>query len=261
MGLPYGDWYRAIFTRISRRSFSPRLPETIKITRLEKLCAEFRPYPGARAVLIKQSPADVFSGIIGNYGKISGAPYYVAFIGDNTAPHVEEGIGYTGEAIILEATILELGTCWVSGFFRSAAVRNHINLEHGERVFAVTPIGYAERGLSAKDKFYRGAARSGKRKSLTEIVQGAVSFPWQEKALEAARLAPSASNRQPWQFLVEAGVISVRTTGSVDSVRYPKRLDCGIAMLHLELGARFAGARGTWTPLAAPGVARFEIDA
>jgi len=36
-------------------------------------------------------------------------------------------------------------------------------------------------------------------------------------------------------------------------------LDCGIAMLHLELGARSSGANGRWAALAPPDVARYEI--
>ena len=48
-------------------------------------------------------------------------------------------------------------------------------------------------------------------------------------------------------------------TGSVDGGRFPKSLDCGIAMLHLELAARAAGKSGAWTWLRPPGVARFEI--
>ena len=31
-----------------------------------------------------------------------------------------------------------------------------------------------------------------------------------------------------------------------------KRLDCGIAMLHFELGALHAGAQGAWEPVAPP---------
>lgn len=36
----------------------------------------------------------------------------------------------------------------------------------------------------------------------------------------------------------------------------PKRLDCGITMLHLELGALAAGVTGTWEFLLPPRVAR-----
>lgn len=259
MQIPVESWYPAIFVRRSRRSFIDRLPEEEKLERLEKVCREFRPFAGVRAEFLRNSPEKVFKGIVGGYGKITGAPYYVAFIGSSGAPNVEEGIGYTGEGVILEAKALGLGTCWVSGFFRPEAVKEHIALADNERVYAVTPIGYTEKGFSVKEKIYEGAARSLKKKPLEEIVEGAAPVPWQAKAIEAGRIAPSASNRQPWRFVVGDKFITVRVNNPKDSDKYPKRLDCGIAMLHIELGAMAEGKKGKWEMLLAPNVGRFEI--
>ena len=259
MQIPVESWYQAIFVRRSRRSFIDRLTEEEKLDRLEKVCREFRPFVGARAEFLRHSPEKVFKGIVGGYGKITGAPYYVAFIGSSEFPNTEEGIGYTGEGVILEATALGLGTCWVSGFFRPEAVKEHIALADHERVYAVTPIGYTEKGFSFKEKIYEGAARSLKKKPLEEIVEGTALVPWQEKAIEAARIAPSASNRQPWRFILGTNSITVSLNTPKDSARYPKRLDCGIAMLHIELGALAAGKKGSWTPLSGPNVALFDL--
>ena len=63
----------------------------------------------------------------------------------------------------------------------------------------------------------------------------------------AARLAPSAVNRQPWRFVCGDRSISVSLDKKRDTYKISRRLDCGIAMLHLELGARHAGAAGLWT--------------
>jgi len=253
------NWYQAIFVRKSRRSFLPQVPEEEKMARVEQFCRDFRPFSGARAELIRRSPERVFRGIVGGFGKISGAPFYAAFVGDEREAGAAEGVGYTGEGILLEATSLGLGTCWVSGLFHRDVVRDQISFTENERVFAVTPIGYAEHDFTFKEKFYMGAAASGKRKPLDELVEGPVTHPWQDKALEAARISPSASNRQPWRFVLGPDDITVRTDKPRDSRRFPRRLDCGIAMLHLELGAQAAGVRGKWTPLPAPDVARFEV--
>jgi len=259
MQIPAESWYQAIFARRSRRSFIDRLPEEEKLERLEKVCREFKPFAGARAEFLRNSPEKVFKGIVGGYGKITGAPYYVAFIGSSGSPNTEEGIGYTGEGVILEATALGLGTCWVSGFFRPEAVKEHIALADNERFYAVTPVGYTEKEFSVKEKFYSGAARSPKKKPLEEIVEGKAPEPWHEKAIEAARIAPSASNRQPWRFVVGEISITVRVDSPIDSDKYPKRLDCGIAMLHIELGALAAGKKGSWTSLSGPNVALFDL--
>jgi len=79
-----------------------------------------------------------------------------------------------------------------------------------------------------------------------------------KKAVEAARLAPSAVNRQPWRFAIQGDSIVVGADSDKDAGRISKRLDCGIAMLRLELGALAAGVRGRWEFLPHPQVARFK---
>jgi hypothetical protein len=259
MDLPVESWYQAISVRRSRRSFTGR---TIAPDLWEKLAARFRnyqPFPGVRIAAVPRPPETVLRGVVGNYGRITGAPAYAAFIGDRGAANVQAAVGYAGEALILEATALGLDTCWVSGFFRPEAVRSDIEIAADERVFAVTPIGYAGENLTRRDRIYRVLVRSDARKPLTALVSGGALEPWQEKAVQAARLAPSASNRQPWRFSVGDGFVEIGAVGGRDGERFAKRLDCGIAMLHVELGARAAGRTGSWTFLEYPRVGRYEI--
>ena len=68
-------------------------------------------------------------------------------------------------------------------------------------------------------------------------------------AVETARLAPSAVNRQPWRFRFDAGALVIARDNAVEFPRVSKRLDCGIAMLHAELGARATGVHGAWRDL------------
>jgi hypothetical protein len=86
-----------------------------------------------------------------------------------------------------------------------------------------------------------------RRKRLSELVTGTAKQKWMKTALEAARLAPSAVNRQPWRFKIDGNAISIFLDKSRDTYKIARRLDCGIAMLHLELGARYSGAKGSWT--------------
>lgn len=97
----------------------------------------------------------------------------------------------------LEATALGPGTCWVSGFFRPEAVKEHIALAGLERVYAVTPIRYTEKGFSVKEKFYSGAARSPKKKPLEKIVEETTPELWQEKAIEAPRARSGHCSPRP----------------------------------------------------------------
>jgi len=124
--------------------------------RLGHACSEFRPFAEARAEMAFQAPQNIFKGLIGGYGRIKGAPAFIAFIGFEADPRVQEAVGYTGEGLILEATALGLQTCWVGGFFRREAVEACFRLAAGEKVFAVTPVGHAPEALSGAEKLMKG---------------------------------------------------------------------------------------------------------
>jgi len=257
MDLPVERWYPAIFKRLSRRTYIAEAPEPDKLDRLGQVCLEFRPFPGVRAQLVRKSPEAVFKGLAGRYGRIKGAPMYIAFIGKMDSPDVQEAAGYTGEGIILEATAMGLATCWVGGFFRPEGVHSQVDIQAGEIVLSVTPVGYAPEEKDSQEKIMSGLVKSRSRKPLAKLATGEIAAAWMGKALEAARLAPSAQNRQPWRFRVEKDGVAIAADRSFSASTISKRLDCGIAMLHFELGALAAGVRGTWKILPSPDVAQF----
>ncbi|MDI6824466.1 MAG: nitroreductase family protein [Bacillota bacterium] len=267
------------------------------LARLAGVCDGFRPYEEARAVLVTRPADEVLRGVVGSYGQVKGAPAYAALVGRTDSPYAHERVGYTGEAVVLEATSLGLGTCWVGGFFRPEVAARLLGVAAGERVMAVIPLGYPG-PRSREESIMSGFVRSHRRKPLAELVAGGAPgaagdlarWPaWVRAALEAARLAPSAMNRQPWRFAVSAELpaarrpagldspvgadrpagagpagdegpvwtITVYVTGWRDTGGISRRLDCGIAMLHLEVAALAHGVRGSWEPLPPPGVARF----
>lgn len=236
--------------------------ESNLLAQLYTVCTEFRPFPQARAVLISQSTDKVFKGAIGHYGKIKNAPAFIAFIGKMDSPYIDEQVGYLGEGIILEATALNLSTCWVGGFFRPEIAASLAGTSENERVLAVTPIGHAVEDWSLEERIMTGFGRKHQRKPLTELVTGLeeINWPmWMKEALEAARIAPSAVNRQPWRFYLEPDSITISVDNLKDTFNIPKRLDCGIAMLHIEIASLNCGMKGKWEFLEAPKVARYRI--
>jgi nitroreductase len=263
MDIAFPRWHPVIAGRRSRRRFDPSrpiAPETLAA--LDKVCNEFAPYPHTRSRLITESAEAVFKGIIGSYGKIKGAPAFIAFVGNMDDPFVQEEVGYTGEGIILEATALGLDTCWVGGFFRREIASPLAKVGNNERVLAVTPVGYGRESESWEEKSMARFGRSHNRLPISKLARGLPRDKWPDWVnicLEAARLAPSAANRQPWGFDVQENSITVfvRTGGPVFNVS--KRLDCGIAMLHLEVAAAECGHRGRWEFLPSPQIARFKI--
>jgi nitroreductase len=253
--IPVEAWYSSIFKRYSQRKYSGETVPKETLHEFEITVDKYRPLPGVRAVLIRNPAEKVFRGMIGSFIKVIDAPHYVAFVADKKEPHAQEAVGYIGEGIILDATSRGLNTCWVGGFFRPDVVESQIKLGVTEVVAGVTPIGYAKEenrrvGVFSKER---------KRKPIESIVNMQdTAFPeWISRALEVARLAPSAANRQPWRFAVKEGQVILSAKGESRSIGISKRLDCGIAMLHFELGALVNGVEGKWKFLQTPHIAEF----
>jgi nitroreductase len=258
MSIPTDSWYKAIFQRHSRRSYTgdPLPEETIK--KLEKTCNDFIPFDGARAVLTRDPPDRVYKGLVGSYGQIKNAPHFIAFIGDTSNLNFQEIIGYLGEGVILEATALGVNTCWVGGMFRREVVEEQIEIRSNERIVAMTPIGYALEKKTIAERIASRSLRADKRKPLERLIDsdGEIVDEKILKVLEAVQLAPSAANRQPWRFRINSESIIIFTDSKLRMSVSP-RLDCGIAMLHLELGAGINGMQGNWVFHDAPRVAEF----
>ena len=261
MEIPASRWFDAISVRRSRRRFDnkPLLKEHLE--QMDYICREFHPFQHARSILVTESSDKVFKGIIGSFGKVKKAPAFIAFVG-NMSPYMSEQVGYTGEGIILEAQALGLSTCWVGGFFKKSVVQSLIKVNNNEKVIAVTPIGYAVNKFTFEERLMTGFGRTHKRKELAAVVIGMDDSKrpeWVNKALRAAQLAPSAVNRQPWLFHVGRDGITVSVNSKTQGYGLSKRLDCGIAMLHIEVAALSCGISGHWQFLEQPTVARFII--
>jgi hypothetical protein len=175
---------------------------------------------------------------------------------------MQEKMGYTGEAAILEATSLGLGTCWVALTFNARAAKSILKLEKTEKLLCVSPVGYSTDKWSFEEKVYTGFGSNHQRKPLPSMVSGLPQAQWPDwarTAVEAARLAPSAVNRQPWGFSVQERSITVSVKSRGPEFNIAMRLDCGIAMLHIELGAMSRRATGNWDFLTHPQVALFNV--
>jgi nitroreductase len=219
----------------------------------------------ARFGLIAASPGDSSAlKRLGTYGFIKGATGFI--VGAvRRAPNDLEDYGYLLERVVLYATELDLGTCWLGGTFtRSSFVRRFGGLERGETMPAVVSLG-----LIGDD----GAER------IREREEGSRRLPSSElffdrrfgdpldlgaagdyaDALEAVRMAPSATNKQPWRVVRGADGAGWhfylrRTKGygkgsalfAVLRIADLQRVDLGIALCHFELLARERGLAGSW---------------
>jgi len=256
-------WYDAIAVRRSRRRYGDRKVAAAALEALTAFTERFRLAPGARVALV-EGGGGVFTGLLdrfgGAYGRVEGAPLTAAFVGPRDS---ELQIGYVGEAFVLEATRLGLGTCWVAGMFDRKTAAGLVNLHRGEHVFAVTPVGHPVEHKRVVERVMSKAVGSAARRQVEEIAprlmrtsgHGHPAWPaWAVTAVEAARLAPSGANKQPWRFSMEHDALVM---GHADRTGWTAPIDFGIAMLHVELGAARDGVHGAWERLDEPLVARF----
>lgn len=188
------------------------------------------------------------------------APHFIVAI-SKERPGFMENLGFRMEQMILCATALGLGTCWIGGMFEEKVVKELLGEEaQGYRVVALTPIGHPDPswwGRAARQLIEAGTAYRGRRRPLTEIVfDGEWGIPWQgegplREVLELTRLAPSWANTQPWRFIVDGRrvIAAADTTPRWGNIRQGKayyRLDTGIAMSHFFLSGRELGWEGEW---------------
>jgi len=194
------------------------------------------------------------------YGVIRGARTFIAGAIDPKAPGATFDFGHCLERVILEATRLGLGTCWLGGTFRAGAFAERLGLAGGEVIPCVTPVGHGAQKRTLVEKAFRTFAGSDRRKPWSELffeADGRRSLTPEAagrfaEALECLRLAPSASNRQPWRVFRDEGSEAWRF-GLARNAVYDRsvspvslqEIDLGIALSHFELACRVAGIEGT----------------
>ena len=200
---------------------------------------------------------------LGTYGFIRNPAGFI--IGAMTPVEYDlEDYGYLLEMIQLYATALELGTCWLGGTFTKSRFAKKIKLRDGETIPAVAAVGEFAQKDQKRMGLISQIAGSHKRLKWEQLFSNVMLEeplyrnevgPY-ARVLEMVRVAPSASNKQPWRIVRNGDFWRFylrRTAGYYEDplkrildVCDMQRLDMGIAMCHFELTAREMGLKGEW---------------
>ena len=205
-----------IKTRKSVRKYLSSPDEVQKTTLLYE--AKRLSKMGVRIELCENQEKQLYRGVP-FVGKITGSDTYVALIADTKEPFSTVYAGALGEAFVLEAVSLGLGTCWVQGTYHKQAVK--IPLEKNEKLLAIIAVGVPLNGIN----------KLRVRKSLESFCVNPFKdwMPWAKKVARNIRRAPSALNRQPWKMG------SSGHTFQLYRAKFAGSLDMGIALFHLFL--------------------------
>lgn len=212
------DPFELMKSRHSVRSYNDQQMDEETLSILRSLIDECNKESGLHIQLcLNQGKA--FESFLSRLMKFSNVNNYIALTGEKSK-NLDENIGYYGEKIVLKATELGLGTCWVGRTYRKG--KCNVELGDDEKLFCVITIGYSDT---------KGVPR--KTKSIEELSHVNGKMPeWFRKGMEAAQLAPTALNEQKFKFSLDGNVVTAKPGIGVTS-----KIDMGIAKYHFELGA------------------------
>lgn len=257
--------------RYSCRTYTGAPLEPGQQAALEEACRNLPegPFSGTNRFVLAAAQAEDHHDLrgLGTYGFIREAPAFIIGASvENSAqlPFALENFGYRMELLVLAATDSGLGTCWLGGSFNRSAFARRLDLQPGEVIPTVTAVGAAAEQRSRIDAAIRTQSRGDDRLpwerlffdlQLGQPLPQSSAGPYTQ-VLELLRLAPSASNKQPWRLVRTLGswhFYRQRTPGYRDTwltrllrVADMQSVDLGIGMCHFELAAREMGLAGDW---------------
>ncbi len=238
-----------IQARSSRRSYESGPLTKNELTDIQKVLDKTTSGPFGTSLgfqLISKNDAQNQKLKLGTYGFIQGAQYFI--LGSIEASQMGFiDYGYVLEDIILQLTAMDLGTCWLGGTFDRSEFSKAIKLEPGWVIPAITPVGRPTINRSLGDRLVRFGAKSKNRKNWSELffhnyqaqALSQEQAGWAKLPLEGLRLAPSASNLQPWRVVVTENDFDFfldRKKGyrNLFSAVDIQMIDMGIAMMHFS---------------------------
>jgi hypothetical protein len=192
----------------------------------------------------------------GTYGFIRGAQFFIAGVVQDS-PQAFLDFGYCFEKTVLEVTDMNLGSCWMALTYNAKGFLEKVKLGPNEALAVVAPVGTPSPARSIIDRLVRFVARPRRRKPWTgmffdtaiPVALSPQSAGKYAAALECVRLAPSASNCQPWRIVKASSADVFHFFAVRKGARTSGELHVGIAMCHFELAARELGCAGSWQAL------------
>ena len=231
------DLYNAIWKRRSVRKYLEKQIDEDKIRQLEGTISALNELSGLNIEFIENS--DAFRSV--KAVRFKNVRSVIVIKGRTNDPDRFEKCGYYGEQIILEATALGLGTCWVAVSYSKSSLKT----KDDEDIVCVISIGYGAEGISGSADVPDAPHR--KTISISEFLDGSTDVPdWVTAAMKAVQFAPTALNSQKARFKYADGTLSVMIPSSrIGTTDKLNLIDLGIIKLHFELAAGGRFSSGT----------------
>ncbi|WP_105618228.1 nitroreductase family protein [Vallitalea okinawensis] len=240
----------SILTRKSVRTFSGESLTEKEVNLINKYISKrenlIGPNGNKTRIILKETHGKL-NGKIGTYGVISKAPAFLIAICKNEKDSLLD-CGFVFENLVLYLESYGLGTCWLGATFKREELAISQKLESDEFIPIISPVGKAARRQGLKEKAFRKMVEGDKRKDFDDLFYkydftNKMNDPRSKNHLEMVRLAPSASNKQPWRVIMNdegtAHFYLERTPG-YDGLKAGydiQMLDMGIAISHYVMSS------------------------
>lgn len=270
-----GSIVEAIKRRVSIRSYEDKKIPDSDIRDLNNFISEIHHGPFGNTIQFQVlSPDQINQDHIHRnmtYGFIQGSPYFIVGTCQREQKtkqeFVLEDFGYLFERIIIFATQKKLATCWLAGSFSRENFKQIISLSDPSfYIPAVVSLGWQKDKKQLSEKILKKIVQANSRRPREELffennfghaLELDQTSPY-FIATEMVRLAPSASNKQPWRIIKEPNkdefhFLLQRNTGlayklvhQLAQIADTQRIDMGIALYHFQKSLEELKITGQW---------------
>jgi len=218
----------AIEVRKSNRNYFQTSLKEEHVKALEKCIEEVNAASGLKIQLI-QNRGEAFAK---SYLGVKGASCYFAMVGDRDMPYLHEKIGYYGERLVLEATALGLGTCWLNVNYNEDLWT--CELGENDKLVIIVAVGESAEEINIDDEFAVNMSIHRSTRPIEYMYTADGEVPdWFIEGMKAVAKAPSSQNSQPVKFFY----CSSKILAYVDSGSKSRNIELGVAELHFELAS------------------------
>jgi nitroreductase len=165
------------------------------------------------------------------------APHYI-LVTSNKGEDYLQNVGFAMEKVVLELTTLGIATCWLECDLKREDIFEFIDLKDYEDIkdmevpCAIIAFGYPEK---SERLFKRIGSKVDRYKARQISKKADRKFM---KCLEAARMAPSIKNCQPWFYLKDRKGFHLYSKIQKKSIDEMAKISLGTSLYHFDLACR-----------------------
>jgi len=230
-----------LLKRHSVRKYSPQRVAPDIINKLNAAITSVNTHEAGMHFQLFTDDPEPFRGFTRSYGMLSGVRNYIAAVADTSFAHWRQRAGFCGMEIVMKATGLGLGTCFVSGTFSAANVAARVRA--GERLLFLITFGYEDHSggpgiiASLTSKIAHRKKMTAEDFIISSIPTSKLyhDIPLLSTALDALAHSPSALNKRPTRMRVERnneGGYMIEASVPAGNEAY--EIDLGIALYSIQ---------------------------